>query len=67
MAEDRDMKDRGSIKSENGESSDSRSHVNGKVRKVGEKLFLFVVDEEQQGVVIGHLNEIEMLLSYIKS
>lgn len=30
-----DEKERASIKSDNGESSESRSHVNGKVRKVG--------------------------------
>lgn len=67
MAEDRDMKDRGSIKSENGESSESRSHMNGKVRKVREKLILYVVDEEQQRVVVGLLIQLEMLLNFINS
>nr|XP_042895936.1 sodium channel protein para [Parasteatoda tepidariorum] len=33
MMDERDMKERASIKSENGESSESRSHMNGKVRK----------------------------------
>lgn len=67
MGEDRDTKDRGSIKSENGESSDSRSHMNGKVRKVREKLILFVVDEEQQYKFVGLLIQIEMLLNHINS
>ncbi|PRD29625.1 UNVERIFIED_CONTAM: para [Trichonephila clavipes] len=52
MTDEKDMKERASIKSENGESSESRSHMNGKVRKVGEKL-LYVVDEEQPTLELG--------------
>lgn len=61
------MKDRGSIKSENGESSESRSHMNGKVRKVWEKLNLYVVDEEQPSSSKTPHPQIEMLLDFISS